>query len=134
MEQDIKLKRSITLPFLILYGLGTMVGGGFYALLGKVSGEAGLWTPIALGFSGLLALLNGFSFAELSSRFPVSAGEAAYVKEGFGRQWLSNTVGWLVILTGVVSAATLAVATIGFLQDFIADAISSTPHHQFFTD
>jgi len=29
MSETSKLKRSVTLPFLILYGLGTMVGGGF---------------------------------------------------------------------------------------------------------
>ena len=96
-----------------------MVGGGFYALLGEVAGEAGLHTPIAIAFSGLLALVSAFSFAELSSRFPSSAGEARYVQEASGREALGAAVGWLVILTGVVSAAALSVATIQFLQDFI---------------
>ena len=111
------LKRSIGLTALIFYGLGTMVGGGFYALLGRVAGLAGPLTPLALALSGLLALLSAFSFAELSSRFPVSAGEVRYVEAGFNRRALSTTIGWLVIVTGVVSAATLAVATVGFLQD-----------------
>jgi len=94
-----------------------MVGGGFYALLGKVAGEAGMATPIALGLSGLLAFFSGLSFAELSSRFPYSAGEAYYVREGFGRISASTVVGWLVVATGVVSSGTLTVATVGFLQD-----------------
>ncbi len=119
MTDNLSLKRSIPLPLLILYGLGTMVGGGFYALLGKVAGEAGLLAPIALMFSGLLAFLSATSFAELSSRFPVSAGEVQYVREGFNSKIFATIIGWLVILTGVVSAATLAVATIGFLQDFV---------------
>lgn len=66
MAETIKLKRAISLPFLILYGVGTMVGGGFYALVGKVAGEAGYYAPLALVLSGLLALLSGLSFAELS--------------------------------------------------------------------
>jgi amino acid transporter len=114
------LKRSITLPMLILYGLGTMVGGGFYALVGKVAGEAGLLAPVALGLSGLFALLGGLAFAELVSRYPVSAGEARYVHEGFNRSTLTRLTGAFVILTGVVSAAALSVATIGFLQDFVS--------------
>ena len=119
MTERAELRRSITLPFLVLYGMGTMVGAGFYALLGEVAGEAGLYTPIAMAFSGLLALVSAFSFAELSSRFPFSAGEARYVQEAFGRKTLGTAVGWLVILTGVVSASTLSVATIQFLQDFV---------------
>ena len=118
MNTQVKLKRSISLPFLILYGLGTMIGGGFYALIGKVAGETGMYLPIALFLSGLLALVTSFSFSELSSRYPVSAGEARYVKEAFNRQALATSVGWLVILTGIVSAAALSVATIGFLQDY----------------
>ncbi|MBV1915986.1 MAG: APC family permease [Pseudomonadales bacterium] len=118
MSEENKLNRSITLPYLIFYGLGTMVGGGFYALLGKVTGEAGLFTPIALLFSGLLALLTGLSYAELSSRFPVSAAEVRYISSGFDRPLLSRVIGALVILTGIVSAATLSVATIGFLKDY----------------
>lgn len=107
----------MTLPLLVFYGVGTMVGGGFYALLGEIAAEAGRAVPLALLLSGLIAFLAGCSFAELASRLPVSAGEARYVLEGFGRTWLSTLVGWLVIATGVVSAATLAVATSGFLHD-----------------
>ena len=114
-----KLKRSISLPVLFLYGLGTMVGGGFYALSGKVAGMAGMAAPLAFLLAGLLAFLNVFTFAELSSRYPVSAGEAKYVHEAFRSPWFSGLIGWLVILTGVVSAATLSVATIAFLQDLL---------------
>ncbi len=42
-----KLNRSISLPMLILYGLGTMIGGGFYALLGEIAAESALFTPLA---------------------------------------------------------------------------------------
>ena len=118
MTEQTKLNRTISLPFLILYGVGTMIGGGFYALIGKVAGEAGMYLPIALFFSGMLALITSFSFAELSSRYPVSAGEARYIKEAFNRKNLATIIGWLVILTGIVSAAALSVATIGFLQDY----------------
>ncbi|MBQ0735834.1 APC family permease [Aquimarina celericrescens] len=115
-----KLKRSISLPVLFLYGLGTMVGGGFYALSGKVAGMAGIAAPLSFLIAGILAFLNVFTFSELSSRYPVSAGESKYVQEAFHNRWFSGLVGWLVILTGVVSAATLSVATIGFLQDLIS--------------
>lgn len=122
----VTLKRSISLPLLVFYGVGTMVGGGFYALLGEISGAAGRATPLALLLAGGLAFLAACSFAELGSRFPVSAGEARYVQEGFGRAALGALVGWLVIATGIVSAATLAVATVGFLLD-LSPALPSLP-------
>jgi len=111
------LRRVLGLPSLVLFGLGTMVGGGFYALLGEIVALSGIMAPVALGVAGLLALVNGLSFAAMSARFPVSAGEARYVGEGLGRPGLARLTGWLVIATGVVSAAALAVASAGFLSD-----------------
>lgn len=118
-ENQGQLKRVISLPFLIFYGVGTIVGGGFYALLGKVAGSAGYFTPLAFFIATLIALFSALSYAELSSRYPVSAGEAYYVKKAFSNEWLSSFVGILVIFTGVVSTATLTVAMAGFLEELL---------------
>ena len=112
-----ELKRSIGLPGMVFYGVGTMIGGGFYALLGKIVGSAGIYTPLSLALAGALALVSAISFAELSRRYPVSAGEVQYVDAAFGLTRLSQLVGLMVILTGVVSSATLCAATGGFLLD-----------------
>ncbi len=119
VSKTASLQRSLSLPLLTFYGLGTIVGGGFYALIGKVSLHAGLYTPFAFMTAAFVALFSAFSFAELSARFPKSAGESVYVREAFQREYLSTAVGWMVILTGVVSAATLATAIAGFLKDLI---------------
>jgi hypothetical protein len=42
-----RLKRALGLPLLTFSGLGTIDGGGFYVLVGKVAGEAGMLTPAA---------------------------------------------------------------------------------------
>ncbi len=112
------LKRAISLPALVFYGLGTMVGGGFYALLGQVAHSSGMAVPLALAGSGLLAFLSALSFAELSRRYPVSAGPVRYVQAAFGSSRFAAMIGFMVIATGVVSAATLSVATINFVRDF----------------
>ena len=80
------LKRALGLPLLVFYGVGTIIGGGFYALTGEVAGKAGMLAPFAFGLSALIALVTAFSFAELSSRFPVSRGEAHYIRQAFGRR------------------------------------------------
>jgi amino acid transporter len=117
--KTVSLQRSLSLPLLTFYGLGTIVGGGFYALIGKVSLHAGIYAPLAFMTAAFVALFSAFSFAELSARFPKSAGESVYVREAFHRKYLSTAMGWMVILTGVVSAATLATAIAGFLNDLI---------------
>jgi APA family basic amino acid/polyamine antiporter len=118
-SKTVTLQRSLSLPLLTFYGLGTIVGGGFYALIGKVSLHAGMYTPFAFMTAALIALFSAFSFAELSARFPKSAGESLYVRKAFHREHLGTAVGWMVILTGVVSAATLSTAIAGFLYDLI---------------
>ncbi len=118
-KQEENLKRSISLPFLIFYGLGTMIGGGIYALTGKVAGIAGMYAPVSFVLSACLALITALSFAELAARFPLSAGEVRYVNAAFARKKFASLIGWLVVFTGIVSAAALAHATAGFIRDFI---------------
>lgn len=113
------LRRTIGFWLLVLYGMGTMVGAGFFALSGEIAGEAGLQAPLAFGLAGLLALFSALAFAELSSRIPHAGGSARYLETAFGRRWLSATAGWMIIATGIVSAATLAVATVRFMGDFV---------------
>lgn len=113
------LKRSLNLPLLTLYGLGTILGAGIYVLVGKVAGIAGMYTPFAFLLAAVLAAFTGYSYARLSVRFPRSAGEALYVSRAFSNATLSSAVGWMVILTGTVSAATIASGFVGYLSEFI---------------
>ena len=119
MSETPKLKRSLSLSLIILYGLGTTIGAGIFALLGKVVGHAGSLAPVSFLVASVLAAFTAFSFAELSARYPVSAGEAVYVREGFGGRTLPLIVGLLVALAGIVSAAAIINGAIGYLQVFL---------------
>jgi amino acid transporter len=113
------LRRALSLPLLTFYGLGNILGAGIYVLIGKVVGEAGLFAPLSFLLAALLASLTAFTYAELSARFPLSAGEAVYVQEGLGIRQLSSLVGVLIILAGIVSAATIMKGFAGYLQVFV---------------
>lgn len=116
-SQQQTLKRSISLWQLVFYGLGTTIGGGIYALTGKVAGAAGMYAPLSFLISASLAVLTAFSFAEMATRYPYSAGEVHYVRAAFNRKSFSTLIGWLLIFTGIVSASALGNATAGFLYD-----------------
>ncbi len=120
MSSTNQLKRSISLTGLIFYGTGTMIGGGIYALLGKVTEESGLFAPWSMLIAGLTALITALSFAELSSRFPQSGGSAYYISQAWNNKTIGSIFGWLIIATGVVSSATLTVAASRFLFDLFS--------------
>lgn len=116
MPEHTSLKRAFSLPLLTLYGLGTILGAGIYVLLGEVAGRAGMHAPLAFLLAAVLAGFSAFSYAELSARFPLSAGEAVYVQRAFGRRWLALAVGLCIVAIGVVSTATLLNGFAGYLQ------------------
>jgi len=117
MAAEVPLKRSLSLTLLTLYGLGTTIGAGIYALIGKVAGSAGLYTPVSFLVAALLAGLSAFRFAEFSARFPASAGEARYVREGLRSRPLSLLVGLMVIAAGLVSSAAVANGFAGYVHE-----------------
>ncbi len=119
MKQHVTLKRSLTLPQLVLYGLGTTIGAGIYALIGELAGISGYLAPVSFLVASLIAGLTAMSFAELSGRYPRCAGAALYVKEGFSIDRLSILVGLLVIAAGLVSASALVNGFVGYLHEFI---------------
>ena len=115
-----ELRRVITLPWLILYGIGSTVGAGIYALTGVIAGRAGMLAPLAFAVAALLALFTALSFAELSARFPQAGGALIYVKEGLRSTALSVIVGLFVALAGIVSAATVSVGFVGYLAELVS--------------
>ena len=119
MTRQVALKRTLSLPMMVLYGLGTTIGAGIYALVGEIARVAGYFAPVSFLIASLLAGFTAISFAELCGRFPRAAGAALYVKQGFASERLSTIVGLLVITAGLVSAAALVNGFVGYLHQFI---------------
>ncbi|MAP95321.1 MAG: amino acid transporter [Ponticaulis sp.] len=115
-----ELKRSLGFVSLTLYGVGVTLGAGIYVLIGETAATAGSLAPLSFLIALIAALLSGLSYAELSGRYPASAGEAVYVQEAFGKPWLSQVVGAAVTFTGLFSSATV-------LQGFSGYAIALLP-------
>ena len=114
-----ELKRVITLPLITFYGIGSILGAGIYVLISKIAGISGMYMPISFLIAGIIAGFSAFSYAELSSRYPRSAGEAVYVQEAFSIRGFSGLVGWAIVLVGVVSVATLANGIVGYVELYI---------------
>lgn len=113
------LRRSLNLPLLILYGLGVTIGAGIYVLVGATAAKAGIFAPISFLLAAGVVGFTGYSYCELSTRYPVSAGEAAYVRAGFNSRVLSIIIGFMVVASGVVSSAAVAIGAAAYLRTFV---------------
>lgn len=111
-----KLRRALNAPLLTLYGLGVTVGAGIYVLVGATATQAGAYAPVAFLLAAIVVAFTAFSYAELSTRYPVSAGEAAYVAAGFGWNWLTTGVGLAVAASGIISAAAVSIGAASYLH------------------
>tara|TARA_R110000824_G_scaffold52692_4_gene146133 strand:+ start:65495 stop:66706 length:1212 start_codon:yes stop_codon:yes gene_type:complete len=120
MNKQPSLKRSMNLLTLTFYGLGTIIGAGIYVLIGEVAAAAGTYMTFSFLLAGIIALFTALSYTELASRFPVSAGEAVYVNKAWNKGWLSGLVGWMIIFTGIVSAAAITNGFVGYLNIFVS--------------
>lgn len=117
--RETHLRRRLSLPLLVLYGLGVTIGAGIYVLLGTTAARAGMQAPFAFMAAALVMAPTACCFAEMAGRYPVSAGEAAYVRAGFNSQALTLVTGLMVVLAGLVSAATISIGAAGYVNAFI---------------
>lgn len=119
MTESGTLQRRLSLPLLILYGIGVTVGAGIYVLIGAVAGHAGIYAPLSFVLAAVVMGLTVGSYAELCTRYPVAAGEAAYVKAAFQRRSLSVLTGLIMIASGVIAAAAVAIGATGYIAQFV---------------
>ncbi len=113
------LQRRLTLPLLTLYGLGVTVGAGIYVLVGATAAKAGFYAPVSFLLAAIVVAFTGFTYSELSTRFPVSAGEAAYVRNGFDSKFLALVVGIMVAASGMVSSAAISIGATAYMGNLI---------------
>jgi basic amino acid/polyamine antiporter, APA family len=100
------LARRIGLFFLIVYGVGDIVGSGIYGTIGVAAGAMGNAVWLAFVAAMIAAMLTGLTYASISSRYPRAAGAAYVAQRAFRVPLLSYVVGLVVMASGLTSIAT----------------------------
>jgi APA family basic amino acid/polyamine antiporter len=117
---DEQLKRTLSLPQLIFYGVGTMVGAGIYSVIGAAAMEAGAQLWVSFICAGAAAFLTVLSYAELVSMYPNTGAEYNFLKAAFPDQPIfSFMAGYLIALNAAATSATVALAFAGYLGVFV---------------
>lgn len=104
MGKKIGLKDAISI------GIGGMVGGGIFAVLGLAVSLAKGGTPVAFLFAGIIALLTAYSYAKLSKKYPESGGTVRFVHQQFGNGIFAGAINNLLWISYIVMLALYASA------------------------
>ena len=106
--QTEELERAIGGPLLFFYVLGDVLGSGIYALIGVMAFTVGgaFWLSFVIGVA--IALLTGFAYAELITKYPQAAGAALYTHKAFKSPPVTFLVTFCLLAATIAAAGTLA--------------------------
>ncbi len=103
---------KLGLKELVAMGVGGMVGGGIFSVLGLSVGLAGHAAPLAFALGGMIALLTGLSYARLGLVFRSDGGSFTYLERAYSHRNIAGLGGWL-LLAGYVGTMALYSYTFG---------------------
>ena len=112
MNQQTSKSGKLGLKELIAMGVGGMVGGGIFSVLGLSVALSGHAAPIAFALGGLIAFLTGFSYTKLGLTYHSDGGSFTYLEHAFKHRNISGIGGWL-LLAGYVGTLALYAYTFG---------------------
>jgi amino acid transporter len=100
------LKKTLGGWQVLFYGLGSMLGAGVYALIGRAAENLGNSVWLAFLVAMIAAMLTGLSYACVGSRYARAGGAAYVTHRALDKPWLSYIVGIAVMMSGLTSMAT----------------------------
>jgi amino acid transporter len=110
--------RTINLLGAISIGIGGMVGGGIFAVLGEAVSLAHGATAVAFAVAGLVALFTAYSYAKLSVAFQSEGGTVTFIDKAFGDNILSGSVNLMLWLSYLVTISLYATAFASYGETF----------------
>jgi amino acid transporter len=113
----------------VAIGVGGMVGGGIFAVLGLAVQYSGGGTPVAFFVAGLVALLTSYSYAKLSVAFPTQGGTVVFLDRAFGVDLFTGSMNVLLWLSYVVMLALYARAFGSYGSTFFPESVTPWMGH-----
>ncbi len=91
-------------------GVGGMVGGGIFAVLGLTISLSHGGAPVAFAIAGFIALVTVYSYVNLSLRYPSEGGTIQFIVEGFGNGMFAIFLNNLLLISYVIMLSLYAYA------------------------
>ncbi len=93
-HKSVHLARTLGPGSIILLGIGSLLGGGIFTLLGPAAGLAGPGLFLAMILGAAVAFLNLQMYLALGTTFPEAGGGYLWVRKGLGN-FQGFLAGWL---------------------------------------
>jgi amino acid transporter len=94
----------------VAIGIGGMVGGGIFAVLGLSVQMTRGAAPVAFMAAGLVAMATAYAYARLSVTFPGQGGTVTFLDQAFGSGLLTGTANILLWISYIVMLSLYAFA------------------------
>lgn len=133
VKADSGSSARIGLWSVVAIGVGGMVGGGIFAVLGLSVQIAHGGAPIAFLVAGLVALLTARSYALLSASYPTRGGTVTFVNRAFGTGLFAGGMNVLLWLSYIVMLALYSQAFGGYAASFFPASYFALARHSFLT-
>ena len=122
-------EKKIGLLSAVSIGIGGMVGGGIFAVLGLAVQLAAGGTYIAFAIAGFVALLTSYSYARLSLAYPSPGGTVEFLNQAFGSGILTGGLNILLWFNYVIMLSLYAYAFGSYGSTFFAADLQPLMKH-----
>jgi amino acid transporter len=110
-------------------GVGGMVGGGIFAVLGLSVELTRGGAPLAFLLAGIVALVTSYSYARLSVAYPSQGGTVAFLDRAFGAGLLTGSVNILLWISYIVMLSLYAYAFGSYGASLLPPALAALGKH-----
>ena len=114
-------KKPLGFWSVVSIGMGGMIGGGIFAVLGLAVQLSGGGTPVAFALGGIIALLTSYSYARLSLTLPGIGGTVEYLNRAFGTGIVVGGLNILLWLSYIVMLSLYAYAFGSYGASFFSE-------------
>ncbi|MFX0091138.1 MAG: APC family permease [Candidatus Hodarchaeota archaeon] len=120
---EVTLAKELTAFDGLMIGVGGLIGGGIFSVVGLAVAKAGPAVIITFLLGGVVALTTGVSYVKLSRRYPLSGATYIYVDRAFQNRFLSGWVGWLLFSGYTIICAMYAYSFGAYTAEFLIELV-----------
>ncbi|GBE55610.1 MAG TPA: APC family permease [Euryarchaeota archaeon] len=133
MSNSLSKRKPLGYWSVVSIGIGGMVGGGIFAVLGLAVQLSHGGTPVAFAVAGIVALVTSYSYSKLSVTFPSQGGTVEFLNQAFGTGLITGGLNILLLLSYIVMLSLYAFAFGSYGASFFPIAMQPFWKHVFIT-